>query len=216
MGTTSAVLEDLTAAFTRDVAYGQPGPLWASLHDQDPGPAGTVGELTTGTGAFARQQVSFGAGSGGLDPSNAVLSIGMAGGGQLVSWLGLWTAQTGGTFLGGFPLVGDEYQGVMISGSPVIVSPGHPFVLNDVVRLFPGVYPSSAVPTGLVEDQQYWVVAVPSPDGFEISATEGGSPIAAVTSGAFVAAIDQSGFFSASGTFNVPAGNLQYQSVSAP
>lgn len=77
-----------------------------SLHTGDPGSSGTA-EVTGGSPAYARKAVTWNTASGGVaDTSNApVFDVP---GSTSVSHFGLWTAASGGTFLGGDALSATE------------------------------------------------------------------------------------------------------------
>lgn len=68
-----------------------------SLHTADPGLTG-ASEVTGGSPAYARKAVTWGAASSGTRTSSAAISFDVPA--TSVSHFGLWTAATGGTFLG--------------------------------------------------------------------------------------------------------------------
>lgn len=70
---------------------------WLSLHDDDPGTDGS-NEITGGSPAYARLQGTFSAESGGerVLASDLTFDVPAA----TVAWVGLWTAETSGTFRG--------------------------------------------------------------------------------------------------------------------
>jgi hypothetical protein len=75
---------------------------YASLHTADPGTTGTS-ETSAG-----RQQVAWDTASGGdISISAAENFTGGAASGAC-TYVGLWSAATGGTFYGGFALTGDQ------------------------------------------------------------------------------------------------------------
>ena len=71
-------------------------PVQASLHSGDPGPLGTDNELSGGAPAYARQNVTFAAASGGARAlsANAVFNVPAS----TVAWVGYW--DSGPAFLG--------------------------------------------------------------------------------------------------------------------
>jgi hypothetical protein len=70
---------------------------WLSLHSADPGTTGTS-EITGGTPAYARKQGTFSAASGGKRVLASDLTFDVPA--ATVAWVGLWTAETAGTFRG--------------------------------------------------------------------------------------------------------------------
>jgi len=74
---------------------------WISLHTADPGTTGTS-EATGGSPAYARKQTTWtGGASDGSVPGSQVEFDAAAG---TYTWIGIWTASTGGTFVGGLQL----------------------------------------------------------------------------------------------------------------
>ena len=74
---------------------------WISLHTADPGTTGT-GEATGGSPAYARKQTTWSGGAAdGSVPGSAVAFDVQAG---AYTHIGVWTAATAGTFVGGFAL----------------------------------------------------------------------------------------------------------------
>jgi hypothetical protein len=74
--------------------------LYASLHTADPTTVGDH-EVSGGSPAYARKAISWGAASGGTIAASAVTFDVPAG---TYTHFGLWTASTGGTFIGGAAL----------------------------------------------------------------------------------------------------------------
>jgi hypothetical protein len=189
MGLTTTVEEGLTEAVTQSASYNATTG-WMSLHSADPGSSGT-NEVTTGTGTYARQPVTF-SGSGGIDTNNADVVFTLAAT-QTAAWVGLWDAQTGGTFVGGFPMAGQQFTATALTGGSTVDCPGHPFSAGSAVKAFaiPGL--TSSLPTGISPDTTYYVIASGlTADTFELSATMGGSAITFSTSGGFAVAVDNS------------------------
>lgn len=73
---------------------------YLSLHSADPG---TTGASELSAGGYARQALVFGAAAGGAVASNAVITVPNAGA-VAVTYVGVWSASTGGTYLAGAPL----------------------------------------------------------------------------------------------------------------
>lgn len=81
----------LQAAYTAVKGMGG----WVSAHTSDPGTTG-AGEVSGGT--YARVQAALPTGSNGAGTAPAV-NIPIPAG-TTVKWIGVWTAATGGTFVG--------------------------------------------------------------------------------------------------------------------
>jgi hypothetical protein len=201
MGLTPTTLEGLTEAITQDAPFSGGAPVWVSLHSADPGATG-LHEVTSGVLDQGRQEPTF-AGSSGIDTLVAALSFVLAA--KTVTWIGYWTAQTGGTFLGGFPLVGAGTIAAGVSGTASLVAPTHGLSITNVVRLFTMPGPAaSAIPAGLAADTRYWVVAAPDANHVSLAASLGGSPIAPSSNGAFGMYVD-AGEYNVSGLLTFPA-----------
>lgn len=212
MPATPAVLEDLTAAFTRDVSYANPD-VWVALFSANPGGSGTD-EITSGTGAAGRQAATFGTGSGGVDPSNDTVNISV-GADAVIPWAGFFSAQTGGTFLGGYPLVSSPCLATAVNGSTHVVCPAHGRAVNDPVRLFTAPNAQSLVPSPLAADTVYFVLTVVDVDTLILSDTLGGSAITATASGGFILNLDETQTLGpGGGTFVFSVGNIIYRTVS--
>jgi hypothetical protein len=76
---------------------------WISAHDGDPGTTG-ANEITGGS--YAREQTTWGAAASG-DQTGSQVSINIPGGTTVTHW-GIWSAETNGTFVGGFELDSSE------------------------------------------------------------------------------------------------------------
>jgi hypothetical protein len=79
---------------------------WISAHTADPG-SGGASEVAGGS--YARQQTTWGAASGG-DRVGSDVPVAIPAGTTVTHW-GLWSAETGGTFKGGFALSAPEMFG---------------------------------------------------------------------------------------------------------
>lgn len=79
---------------------------WISAHTGDPGTTG-ANEVTGGS--YARQQTTWGTASAG-DRAGTQVSISIPGGTTVTYW-GVWSASTAGTFCGGFQLSASETFG---------------------------------------------------------------------------------------------------------
>lgn len=210
MGLTASVLEELTGTFTRDTAFAL-SEAWVSCHSANPGPTG-LHEVTAGAGSAGRQQATFNNGGSGADPTNALVAFSLVG--VTVSWYGYWTAQSGGTFLGAFPLVKNPELGTGINGSSILTVPAHGLTAGTPVRLYTAPNAQSAVPTGLTADTTYYVKTVPSADTITLSATLGGSAISVSSSGGFIVNQDETAVITTAAVLQFTVGNLVYQTVS--
>ena len=159
MGLVPATLEELTQTITQDVPFSV-ALVWMSLHSDDPGSSG-ANEITFGTGASGRQAVPF----TDTNTSDVSYTVGEA---VTVTYIGFWTAQTAGTFLGGFPMVGTMQLVTGIFGATDWWAPSHGFAVGDNVRLFdpPGFV--ATIPAPYTADTPYVVNAVDSVDQFTI------------------------------------------------
>lgn len=211
MPMTDAVQEGLTEAVTQDNSYVATAEVWFSLHSANPSTSG-ANEVTSGTGSAGRQQVTF-SGADGTDTNSAAVEIELTS--ETVSWVGYWTAQTGGTWLGGFPLVGAGTILAAASGDTSLLAPAHGLSINDTVRLFPMPGPAaSAVPAGFSADTIYWVVATADSNHIELSATMGGGAISTTGDGACGIYADETQT-SASGVLTFPASTgITYRTTS--
>lgn len=81
---------------------------YISGHTADPGSTGTS-EVAGGSPAYARVATTWGTPSGSTSVGSQV-AINIPAGTTL-KWWGIWSAATGGTFLGGFQLSADEAFG---------------------------------------------------------------------------------------------------------
>lgn len=80
---------------------------YASLHSADPGTTG-ASELSGGSPAYARKAITWAAPSGGNDVTNAAVTFDVPAGAD-VAYGGLWTAPTGGSWVGGGALTASEH-----------------------------------------------------------------------------------------------------------
>jgi hypothetical protein len=73
--------------------------VYVSLHTADPGATGAA-EVTGGTPAYTRRAVTWTAAVAGVRGLNAAVTFDVPSA-TTVTYFGLWSAATGGTFLGG-------------------------------------------------------------------------------------------------------------------
>ncbi len=83
---------------------------YASLHTGDPGGTG-ASEVTGGSPAYARRAITWNTASGGGLDDASVASAFDVPGATTVTHFGLWSASSGGTFLGGGALSSSEAFG---------------------------------------------------------------------------------------------------------
>lgn len=91
---------------------------WISLHTTDPGTTGT-GEATGGSPAYARKQTTWTAGSADGVVNGSAVSFDVPAG--TYTHAGVWSAVTGGTFVGGFAL--SSSTGALPGQTTVTVTP---------------------------------------------------------------------------------------------
>lgn len=91
---------------------------WISLHTSDPGTTGT-GEATGGSPAYARKQTTWAAGSADGVVNGSAVSFDVPAG--TFTHVGVWTAATSGTFVGGFAL--STSTGALPGQATVAVTP---------------------------------------------------------------------------------------------
>jgi hypothetical protein len=82
---------------------------YASLHTGDPGTTGTA-EVTGGSPAYARKAVTWSAPSSGSVTTSGSVTFDVPAS-TTISYMGLWSASTGGTFYGGAALSSPETYG---------------------------------------------------------------------------------------------------------
>jgi hypothetical protein len=209
-GLTLATAEDVTKTVTQDAAFASPA-FWVSLHSANPGTSG-ANEITSGTGPGGRQPGVF-SGTHGLDDLVTDLFIEVAAT-NTATWMGWWTARTGGTFVGGWPLVTEQKIATAVSGTPHIVVPAHGLGIGDKVKLYAIGGTTSAIPGGLSADTRYYVVGTTS-QTIEVSATTGGSAITPSGSGGFAVCRTLAATFSTTGILKFPASTgLSYETTS--
>lgn len=91
---------------------------WISLHSSDPGATGT-GEATGGSPAYARKQTTWAPGSADGVVNGSAVNFDVPAG--TYTHIGVWTAATSGTFIGGFAL--SSSTGALPGQAVVTVTP---------------------------------------------------------------------------------------------
>lgn len=104
-GFSSAQAQDMLNAFANATAYTGASNLWAKLHLGDPGAAGTANPATETT----RHEVTFAAASGGTVANDAAVTWTNIAGSEDATYFSLWTASSGGTFLGSGTITANAY-----------------------------------------------------------------------------------------------------------
>jgi hypothetical protein len=80
---------------------------YMSMHDADPGTAGTTAELSGGSPAYARKPVTWSAASGGSKSVSGQVTFDVPAG-RGATHVGFWSAASGGTFYGSDALSAPE------------------------------------------------------------------------------------------------------------
>lgn len=178
---------------------------YASLHSAYSSTG--ANELSGGSPAYAREAVTWSAASGSSKASASVAAAFNVPGGTTVSFVGLWSASSGGTFAGMGPNdAGTVYAFTATNASPgVFTAPGSSYAANDTVVVFPAA--GATLPTGVTEGTIYYVVS-PSTDTFELATSASGSGINLSAAGAGIVQSVTSESFGAQGTFTLSSETL--------
>jgi len=175
-----------------------------SLHTANPSTTG-ANEITGGTPAYARKPITWTAAAAGVTDNNAALDFDVPAG-ATVTFFGLWTAITAGTFLGWFPVGGFLPQvAVMPQASDVFTSYGHGLTNNTPVVLYD--IQQAGMMTGFTEGVVYYVINATA-DTFQLSAISGGAAINATADGECVVQRVQPEPFSGQGVYTFQTGAL--------
>lgn len=83
--------------------------VFASLHSGDPGSTG-ANEISGGSPAYARKAITWNAASAGALDNNANPVFDVPAG-TTVSYVGLWSAASGGTYYGHFDVTDEVFAG---------------------------------------------------------------------------------------------------------
>jgi len=81
--------------------------VFMSLHDADPGAAGTTAELSGGSPAYARKAITYAAASAGSKAVSGTVTFDVPAA-RGATHVGFWSAITGGTFYGSDALTNPE------------------------------------------------------------------------------------------------------------
>lgn len=148
-----------------------------SLHSAFPGDTGAF-EISGGSPAYARKSVTWNAVSNGILSQQGSVTFDVPAG--TVGFIGMWTASTAGTWMGGVPANGGTVYGFGVgrAGSSIL-SPAHGLANGDTVYL----EPSPSLPAGYTAETAY-VVSVVDADQFHL--TLSGVTVSPTTSAALL------------------------------
>jgi hypothetical protein len=127
-------------------------------------------EVSGGSPAYARQAATWDAASGAVAALSAPVTFDVPAA-TTVKWVGRWTADTGGTFLGMSALNGAETEFSVDLTADTIKQVAHGYA-NGTRVVFVGGTP----PGGLTEGTEYFVVSAAT-DTYQVAATAGGAAI---------------------------------------
>jgi hypothetical protein len=173
----TAVLTDLckNALLDSAVAAGLTTTPFLSLHTGFP-PAGG-NELTGGSPAYARKSFTWSAASAGSKVSSAAQTFDVNAG-TTVRAVAVYDASTAGTQKAWAPAGASARRAFTVNAAGVTAdafdSPAHGLVNGNSVIVWPTI--GAVLPTGVVEDTEYFVVGATT-DTFQLAATFGGAAI---------------------------------------
>jgi len=178
--------------------------LYISLHTADPG---ETGANEVAGGSYARQQVAFGAASGGTLSNSAQVDFAGMPATTVVAW-GAWdAASSGNCFWTGWKSTVAKLAvatAADLTGN-TLQSPSHGFINDDRV-VFEQVEDVGA-PTGITLGTLYFVLAVTT-DTFTFSTTQDGTAVDVTAVGAALARRVVPTTLTAAQTFRIAAGEL--------
>lgn len=172
---------------------------FASLHTAYDAAGGN--EVSGGSPAYARKAIAFSAASAGANDSSTNPTFDVPAS-TTVAFKGLWSAETGGTFYGMFPLGGASANNPFIfageSTDDVITCvEDHGFSDTDTVVVF-----GDSLPTGLTAGTIYYV-RDSTARTFKLATTSGGTAITLSADGVGIVQAITTETFGAQGTFEV-------------
>lgn len=175
----TAVITDAckNALLDSAVAAGLTTTPFLSLHTGFP-PAGG-NELTGGSPAYARKSFTWSAAAAGAKSISAAQTFDVAAA-TTVRAVAVYDASTSGTQKCWSPAGASARRAFSVDSAGVtnndLFSPAHGLVANDRVLVWPTI--GAALPTGLAEDTEYFVISTGiTTDSFRVSATQGGSAV---------------------------------------
>lgn len=141
-----------------------------SAHTAFPGNTGT-NEVTGGSPAYARKSITWGSAASRSKSWTGDLTFDIPAA-TTVSFLGLWSASTSGTWRG-YLIVGStgQFAFAIDEATDKVLCDNHGYSNGDQV-----VFVGDTAPTGLTEGTIYFVVSS-AQDEFKVAATSGGSAI---------------------------------------
>lgn len=177
--------------------------IFASLHSGDPSTTG-ANEITGGSPAYARKSVTYAASASGQKASsNAQLFDVPA---STVSYIGLWSASTAGTFYGYYPAGGFTPMAATIdAATDTFTSFAHGLTNTQQVLVYDTM--ASGLSTGFTEGTIYFVIAAAT-DTFQLSTTSGGGASTVTTSMECVVHRILPEVFAGQGQYNIASGQL--------
>jgi hypothetical protein len=174
----SAIITDACKNAMLDSAVsGAPGTaLFLGLHTTL-GASGT--EVTGGSPAYARKAITWNAAATGTKTIVAAVTFDVPAS-TTVRAVQLWSASTAGTSRAWLPAGSTARRAFSVDAAGVtandITSAAHGFVAGNSVVFWPTI--GAALPTGLSEDTEYFVIATGiTTDTFRVSTTLGGSAV---------------------------------------
>jgi hypothetical protein len=163
-------------------------------------------ELTGGSPVYARQAVTWSAASGSSKASASVAAAFNVPAGSTVSFVGLWSAVSGGTFAGMSVNGGaTQYVYTAATSGNLFTAPGSAYSNGQIVCLLPA--PGYTAPGGFAVGTLYYVVSV-SGTTFSLSATSGGGAITVSAAGSGIVQAATVESFAAQGTFTLSTETL--------
>lgn len=185
---------------------------FASLHTAPPGDTG-LNEVSTllGTAPFyGRVAVSFASAVSGVLPMLGALTFNVPPA-VTVAFVGLWSDQVGGTFLGSAPIGSNNVYGAVTAliATNLLTCPGHGLMNGNAVILTPVA--GASLPTPFQFDTLYYVINVTT-DTFQLSASLAGPAVNLSADGRMAWQLVTLNAFVYQGTLTVAALTLSLES----
>lgn len=178
---------------------------YASLHSGDPSTTGT-NEITGGSPAYARKAITWNAASTSTRTNNGALAFDVPAA-TTVSYVGLFSAVTAGTFYGWFPAGAAAPKVGNFDTGDLLTCIGHGFSAGDRITFYP--VQAASLPTGLTLATIYYVISSGlTADALKVSTTSGGSAVDVTAAGPVVVqkAVPES--FTGQGTYTIADASL--------
>jgi hypothetical protein len=157
------------------------GTPFLALHTAFPPTVNPGNEVTGGSPAYARKATTFNAASAGAKAIAAAQTFDVPGGGTTVRAVSLVDSSSGAATVRCWSPAGASARRAFSVDSAgvtadLLFSPAHGLTTNDRVLVWPTI--GAALPTGLAEDTEYFVIATGlTTDAFSVSATQGGAAV---------------------------------------